>query len=312
MSMTAGIPDIERTDGRDAITGEQKQFFLDHGYLILRNVLRGEELRRMQQSMMELVDYGTAEKRSDPDYCYAAGVKTGQPRLRRINYLLGKSYEARVLLGHPFILRSVEKVIGPDLLPTWDSMVMKLPDEGVIVPWHRDAGDEYVCDRHPNFNVDFYLDEADLDTCVWAYPGSHTWTAEEAARITSREGFSTEGAVPLLMQPGDVLFHDILVLHGSPHNTSNKLRRVVYYEFRSCGVETELGPHTPEYIPLKQKVLLKCQELRREAGYIPDGEQPFVYDPPAPWNTVTLKPGEELPTFRYVHGDYWRTGDRVG
>jgi ectoine hydroxylase-related dioxygenase (phytanoyl-CoA dioxygenase family) len=228
--------------------------------------------------------------------------------LRRIEYVIDKRDECKVLLGNPLILRSVEKLMGRDLIPTWDSMVLKLPGEGIIVPWHRDAGTDFVGDT-PIFNVDFYLDEADLDTCVWVIPGSHLWSAERAQEEVSRlnrDGFSTEDAVPAVMQPGDVLFHNILVLHGSPANSSNKLRRVVYYEFRAAHVEESKGPHIPSYIPLKQKVLLACMDWRKKSSYIPAGEEPFNYNPPSPYDTVKLAAHEQPQTYRYPHNQYWR------
>ncbi len=286
------------------ISDEQAQFFRDNGYLILRGVVQGEELRRLTAAMDALTAYGRAEVRPDPDYMYRPGHKTGEPVLARIEYVVDKTEEGKVLLGHPFILRSVEKLVGPDLIPTWDSMVLKLPGQGIEVGWHRDAGTECVGD-HPIFNVDFYLDAADEDTCVWVIPGSHRWPAEQVDPIIRRKPFSTEGAVPALMQPGDVMFHDILVLHGSPANTSEKLRRVLYYEFRTARVESELGPHTPEYIPLKQEVLRRCIERRRGCPYVAADETPFEYRPPAPWDRATAS-AEGPATYRYPHGAYWR------
>lgn len=297
---------------RTVISDEEAKFFHENGYLILRNVLAEPELSRVQAAMDELMRYGSETVRDHPDYMYGRGHKTGQPVLQRIEYVIDKKDEMKVLLGHPFILNTVEKLMGPDLIPTWDSMVLKLPGEGIVIPWHRDAGTEHVGDT-PIFNVDFYLDPADYDTCVWVIPGSHLWSKEqtaawlqEHAKDHTRADFEASGAVPALMSPGDVLLHNILVLHGSPENASEKLRRVVYYEFRTAHVEEKLGPHTPEYIPHKQKVLLACLERRRQADYIPADEVPYVYHPPAPWNQVQLAPGEELPTYRYPHGEFWR------
>lgn len=283
------------------ISAEQADFFHDKGYLVLPGVLADGELRALRSDMDELTDLGRATVRDDPDFMYAPGEKTGRPILRRIEYVIDKSEACRVLLGHPFILRSVERLVGKDLLPTWDSMVLKLPGEGIAVPWHRDAGTEFQGDT-PVFNVDFYLDAADESTCVWVYPGSHRWPMEEVERVTKREGFSTEGAIPVPMQPGDVLLHNILVLHGSPTNTSGNLRRVLYYEFRTAHVEDTVGPHGPAYIPLKQRVLLSCLEKRAACPYAV-GETPFVYDPPAPY-APEWAAGTELPTYRYPHHEF--------
>jgi phytanoyl-CoA hydroxylase len=298
---------------RTVITDGEAKFFLDNGYLIIRNVLQGEELRRVQAAMADLTTYGSEAVRDDPDYAYGIGHRTGAKVLKRVEYVVDKRDEMKVLLGNPFILNSVEKLMGPDFIPTWDSMVLKLPGEGIIVPWHRDAGTGQVGDK-PIFNVDFYLDQADENTCVWVVPGSHKWSVEQtAAWLEERrehdktlEDFRATGAVPALMQPGDVLLHDILVLHGSPANASANLRRVVYYEFRTAHVEEAMGPHVPEYIPLKQKVLLACIERRKQADYIPPDEQAYQYTPPAPYDQVALAPSEEPPTYRYAHGDHWR------
>jgi phytanoyl-CoA hydroxylase len=297
---------------RTTITDEEARFFLDNGYLILRGVLLGEELARVRAAMDDLTAYGSAGVRDHPDFMYGQGIRTGGKVLKRIEYVIDKRDEMKVLLGNPFILRAVEKLMGKDLIPTWDSMVLKMPGEGIIVPWHRDAGTDHVGDK-PIFNVDFYLDEADEDTCVWVIPGSNHWSRERVAAwldenrsMDTKEAFRASGAVPALMQPGDVLFHNILVLHGSPSNVSEKLRRVVYYEFRTAHVEEAIGPHVPAYIPLKQKVLRACIERRKTVDWIPAGEQPYEYDPPAPWNAAALATGEELPTYRYAHGDYWR------
>lgn len=298
---------------RTVISDDEAAFFHENGYLIIRGVVRGEELARVQAAMADLTECGSAEVQSDPDYAYAPGHKTGAPVLKRVEYVVDKRDEMKALLGHPFILNTVEKLMGPDLIPTWDSMVLKLPGEGIIVPWHRDAGTEQVGDQ-PIFNVDFYLDEADEDTCVWVVPGSHRWArAEAAAWIAERrerdqtvEDFRRSGAVPALMQPGDVLLHNILVLHGSPRNASPKLRRVVYYEFRAAHVEDAIGPHVPAYIPLKQKVLQACIERRTRCGYVDADEQTYDYHPPAPYEVEPLRPDQEPPTYRYAHGDFWR------
>lgn len=297
-----------------AITDEQVRFYNDNGYLIARGVLQGEELRRVQQVMQDMYELGAAEQLDHPDFFYAPGHVSGVQKLNRIEYVIDKDKTdtMKVLLGNPFILRSTEKLMGPDLIPTWDSMVLKAPSEGIIVHWHRDAG-SHQCGDKPIFNVDMYLDRATEENCVWVVPGTHKLSQQEVdVWLKAHQGdmspgdFRATGAVPALMQPGDVLFHDILVIHGSPATTAKTLRRVVYYEFRTAHVEEAIGPHTPAYIPLKQKMLLACIERRKQADWIPGGETPFTYRPPAPYDGVTLATGEELPTYRYAHEDYWR------
>ncbi|MDE0297231.1 MAG: phytanoyl-CoA dioxygenase family protein [Candidatus Poribacteria bacterium] len=292
------------TKPKTVITDEEVQFFNENGYLILKNVLSSEEQKRLRDSSHTLMVNGNPEQ-PGPDYGYQPGRRTGKSTLKRIDYVVDKDDAFRVLLAHPYILRTAEKLTGPDLIPTWDAMIYKMPNEGISTPWHRDAAVECATDI-PIFNVDFYLDEADHDTCVWAIPGSHRWSQERAMRYFKTEKFELPESVPVYMQPGDVLFHEIRMLHGSPVNTSPRLRRVIYYEFRTAGVENAHGPHVPEYIPLKQDVLRACIELRKQADYIPDDEEPFVYSPPAPFDQFDELPANGLESYRFVHRDYWR------
>jgi len=224
--------------------------------------------------------------------------------------VIDKTAACKALLGHPFILRSAEKLQGRNFIPTWDSMVFKQEGAGAAIPWHRDAGTGHGADRCHIFNVDFYLDGSDLSNCLWGILGSNQWTAAEAEaavkKLNAAPGsFSTDDrCVPILMQPGDVIFHNILVLHGSPAAQS-KLRRVVYYEFRPGEIEREFGPHMREYIPIKQKVLLSCLRHRANASYS-RGEQPFVYQPSGEFTPPPPGPDEPLATYRYPHEKFWR------
>jgi hypothetical protein len=248
---------------------------------------------------------------NDPDYAYGKHEITGKTVPTRIEFVVDKTPAGKVLAGHPFILKSVEKLQGRNFVPTWDSMVFKIEGQGPSVPWHRDGGTEkreFWDHQWPIFNVDFYLDGSDLSNCVWGILGSNRWTPEEAlAKIKklNEGGFHTdEDCVPMQTNPGDVLFHNILALHGSPPAQS-KLRRVVYYEYRPAEIETRFGPHIPEYVPLKQKVLLACLRDRARTPYA-KGETPFVYRPDAKFAAPSLGADEQLATYRYPHSPYWR------
>ena len=159
-------------------------------------------------------------------------------------------------------------------------------------------------------NVDFYLDGSDLSNCLWGILGSNQWPAsdaEEAVKeLNNAPGmFSTDDrCVAIPVHPGDVLFHSVLALHGSP-SARSKLRRVVYYEFRPAEVELEHGPHTPAYLPLKQRVLQAALAARARASYACD-ETPFVYRPTGKFAVNPLSAQTMPATYRYPHSNYWR------
>jgi hypothetical protein len=106
------------------------------------------------------------------------------------------------------------------------------------------------------------------------------------------------------MAPGDVLVHDVLVLHGSMP-TSGSLRRVAYYEFRPIDVEVPYGPHTVEYVGLKQRVLAAALRARARVPYAV-GEEPFAYGA-APVGGDGADWATDPSTWRYAHEDHWRT-----
>ena len=238
-----------------------------------------------------------------PDYMYSAGHLDGSMVLRRIQYVVDKSPVARAMMGHPRVLAAVQRIAGPDLFPTQDAMVLKMPGQGIAVPWHRDRAstDDYPTEP-PVFIADFYLDDADMDTCIWVVPGSHKWSdarTAEAIAERNRDGFSTRGAEPLPLHAGDVLFHNVRLLHGSRPNVSDKLRRVVYYTFHTVHIEWEHG----EYVIAKQKVLRACLRERRTTPYGAD-EAPFDYRPPPALDKGPLADGEIPATFRYPADQY--------
>ncbi|WP_223285583.1 hypothetical protein [Paenibacillus sp. PL91] len=55
---------------QQVITDEQARFFLNNGYLVIRNVVRGEELRLLQEQSLQIVEKGLEGQTDDRDYLY--------------------------------------------------------------------------------------------------------------------------------------------------------------------------------------------------------------------------------------------------
>jgi len=233
-------------------------------------------------------------------------IKRGIPF--RIEYPLDKSVACRILMGHTLVLRLIEKLLGtPSFIPTWDSLVFKHPGSGVPIKWHRDASATSV-DHIPAIDVGFYLDSAtpQQQNCLWVIPGTHKLPDFVAAMMVEsliKDGFQTTNAIPIPVNPGDIIFHNILVLHGSSF-CSGPLRRTVYFEFRAISQELKMGPHKPEYIPLKQNLLRACLEERSKTNYdqLQENHQQYKYVPEKQHEFIH----QELSTFRYPHKIYFR------
>eukprot|EP00026_Physarum_polycephalum_P010957 Phypoly_transcript_11146.p1 GENE.Phypoly_transcript_11146~~Phypoly_transcript_11146.p1 ORF type:complete len:372 (+),score=62.76 Phypoly_transcript_11146:84-1199(+) len=229
----------------------------------------------------------------------------------RVEYVVDKMESCKHLIAHPFLLKAIAQIQGPDFLPTWDSMVFKYEGDGVPIKWHRDASADSIGGGFYNYgskqtkkgtypppiDAGIYLDPANkkLGNCLYAIPGSHFWDDQLASSMISHftaNGFRTIGAEAIEVEPGDMIMHNILILHGSS-SCNSPLRRTVYYEFRASEAELNLGPHIPEYIPLKQKMLAECIRTRHERY---PNEKPFEYKYP---------PAGPLDTFRFSHDDYF-------
>jgi len=303
----ARVPELDASRA-EVIDDDAAEAFRESGLLVLRGLLRPPELAALRRDTLALVERAAATRLRELDWLYKTHPETGREVPFRVEYVVDKTASGRALLGHPFVLRSVEKLQGRDFLPTWDSLVFKLAGEGAAIEWHRDADRSCNLPGIPIFNVDFYLDPSDETNCVWALPGSNQWSDAEAAAEVGRRnrggGFLSEGAVPVPVDAGDALLHDILLVHGSPASSSG-LRRVVYYEFRPARAELSLGPHVPAYIPAKQRVLLACLRQRAALPWA-RGETPFSYRPSADFAPPALAEGEALATYRYAHHEYWR------
>jgi phytanoyl-CoA hydroxylase len=278
-----------------------------HGVLALRNVLDQRELAALQQAADELIEWAwrTGEH---PDMLWKIPPGSDGIAPIRIEYVIDKSDAVRLLAGHPLLLRVAEALVGPNMIPTWDSMVFKTNRGAPRVAWHRDA--PIYEDPMPLVgggrivNLGTYLNPATQETCIWYVPGSNYWSDEKIATAMEQRNaaeWDVEEAIPALMEPGDVLVHDIMTLHGAPAVT-DKQRRAIYFEYRPGEIEWQLGPHNREYIALKQQVLCACIAARTESAW-GVGEEPFDYQPAADYRLWEGRPG--LITYRYPHGEYW-------
>lgn len=308
----AYVPSLATFDAtrHPELTEEAIAAFRRDGVLLVKGLVGAEELDGLRNDTVGLVDHALAKAAPPPDELdrpdgddlwFRAHRASGRTVPFRQEYVIARSAACRRLLAHPFLVRSMQRLMGPNVTPTWDSMVFKSEGAGAIIPWHRD--DEFAPSlRHaPICNVDVYLDASDERNGLWAIPGSQHWTAEQSdAEVARRNAgpFDTDGAVVLPMEPGDALLHDIGLLHGSPPAAS-WLRRVVYFEFRSA--EDIIGrSHTAAYCTAKQR--LWASLIAQRAGL--DGVEPPTYAPTLPEPLGVIDPHWQPPTWRYRHDDF--------
>ena len=120
------------------LSQEQVRLYQENGYLHMKNVMDSWELERLNAETSKMIDYCKQMMPPNDDYFYAMDPVTGNMVLRRVNGMYTKGDAFFALYGHPRLMGIAESILGPNIVSWRDAMVVKMPEYGVSVPWHRD------------------------------------------------------------------------------------------------------------------------------------------------------------------------------
>lgn len=170
------------------------------------------------------------------------------------------------------MLGIAESLAGSDFVPTYESLVFKDAGDGAAIDWHQDAVHPRT---HRIFNVDVYLDASRAgEGALRVAPGSHL-APVDVCQLQDEYGWDAPGVIQVEMDPGDVLVHDVMIVHGSEAVRGNRLRRTIYYEFRAAEQIAVEGPWDGEWVDRRLRLVpLGLEEHRRQN---PD-EAPFEWN----------------------------------
>ena len=251
------------------LSQEQVRFFDENGYLVLKNWIAGPLLERLQDAGARWIERGetlrqkqiSGEALSDDETATLEDLvfakRPSGEVFFRVNYLHNKGEAASLeLLGSPQVLSVAESLCGKNFVPTYESMVFKKAGDGEKIPWHQDAVHSR---KYRVFNFDLYLDASRVGGgALRVVPGSQT-ALQDACAVSEQYGWDLPGVIHVELEPGDVLLHDVMVLHGSERTLGGNLRRTVYYEFRSSEMILEEGPWDAHWIRKRLHLLPAAQ-----------------------------------------------------
>lgn len=139
------------------------------------------------------------------------------------------------LATQPDLLDMAEQLIGPDII-LWGTTIFGKPASGgKATPWHQD-GDYYPIVPLETLTIWIALDDATTENgCMRFIPGSHRarklyshhWEENPDLTINlvcDSENFEEETAHDLVLEAGQVSFHDVYMIHGSGPNLTEKRR----------------------------------------------------------------------------------------
>jgi len=203
---------------------QQVEEFTTRGYTVLPAAVDAATLARLRAEADELVDrFECGERRSDFWTYDVPGCAL--PMLYRVHNLECQGTPGiGELFGGALQRGLAGAFLGAGARPTVCAMVVKTP--GVAeVPWHRDRVDVPPAAA---LNLSVYLDDAGADNgCLELVPASHH-LGDDADPVAIRDGGPT---VRVPAAPGDVLVHDVRLVHGSGPNDGDRVRRSIITEF---------------------------------------------------------------------------------
>ncbi len=291
-----------------SLTPDEIAQFDAHGFLVLRNRIPAPLLTRLRDAADRWIAEGRQFGEGSPDgKDYKWATRGGARRMFRVDYLHSKGQPASLeLLGSPAVLGIAESLAGVNFVPTYESMVFKDEGDGAAIDWHQDAVHPRT---HRIFNIDVYLDASRAgEGALRVAPGSHLGPVD-VCQLQEEYGWDAPGVIQVELDPGDVLVHDVMVVHGSEAVTGNRLRRTIYYEFRAAEQIAAVGPWDAGWVDRRLRLLPVA--LREHARANPD-ESPFAWNiAPSFAPEVTDDDAAELRIAHLVHsrGSYCSAGN---
>jgi ectoine hydroxylase len=210
--------------------------YREDGYFLARGLLSPNEIDRLNAELPAILGGD-----DDRDGLHRERERSGAVRSV---FLVHRAYEPYQLLARdPRILGPVKEVIDNEVY-VWHSKInVKEAFEGAVWLWHQDFGywaHDGVDSRFVSAMV--LLDEATIHNgCLLIAAGSHRWglLPHYSDTVTTsykqwcvelpalKERLREDMIRPITGKPGDVLFFDPNLLHGSGHNMSPLPRKTL-------------------------------------------------------------------------------------
>ena len=163
----------------------------------------------------------------------------------------------------------VTALLGPDIDVFQTQFILKNPGAWGQ-PWHQDSY-YFRFDQQPQVGLWLAISEATLENgCLSVLPGSHRLpiqTHEPDDRPGANQGYTVvrgldeSRAVPVLMEPGDLLVFHSFLIHRSIDNRGDGRRAAMVYHYGRAGT---LNNAPPEVRAMQERVT-QWQPVRRSA-----------------------------------------------
>ncbi len=223
--------------GFAAITQTDLADYHAKGYMVIQDAFTPQEVQEAIDGMVHLVNGNVAQFRSIQfeaealDQLDTFTQAQRQDAVRKLAWFSEFEPRLKAMSHHPKMLALIATLLGTTPEMYQDQMLIKPPKLGREKPWHQDMAYFNLDKREQSIGIWIALDETDVDNgCMHLLP---QLGREPIVHFQRRDwqlcDTLTLGqpsiAVPL--KPGGALIFDGMLVHGTPHNSSNKRRRAM-------------------------------------------------------------------------------------
>lgn len=221
------------------LSEEQKEFYRENGYILVKGLLTPEEAAAYRQETHDLAARLSAHKNMDATWGSAreAVPEAKDTKILHCHNVQFFSAAFSKLLVNDRLTSVASDIIGsPNVQLHHTKMFIKPPEKGSPFPMHQDAP-YFPHDNHSMIAVILHFDSAPIEKgCVRVVPGSHKLGILEHSGQGGWhlpfEQYPIESAVPCEAEPGDALFFSYLTIHGSGVNVSQEARTTLLIQMR--------------------------------------------------------------------------------
>ena len=236
----------------EVLSPEQVSFYQENGYLVIENQIPDAWIKKIRSEIVRFEEEAVGMTASNDRLDLEDTHKPTAPRLRRIKLPHTISDVVRDLMRSDHVLAPARDLIGPDLRLHTTKLNMKSAGYGAAVEWHQDYA------FYPDTNDDILAigvlidDMAPENGPLMVFPGSHKGPVYDhhvdgifaGAMLPESNGLDTRNAVQLTGPAGSISIHHGRIVHGSALNTSDRARRILFYEMMAADAFPIMGSMT--------------------------------------------------------------------
>ncbi|MBP0579674.1 phytanoyl-CoA dioxygenase family protein [Labrys sp. LIt4] len=216
----------------------QIQAYHDDGYILVEDVVTGQELEELRRLTYEKIDQSRAVSVSDEVFDLDEGHSKDNPKLTRIKMPHIQMPAFWDVLKSSKFRSVLEALLGPAVRLQTSKLNTKAPGGGAAVEWHQD----WAFYPHTNDDVlaiGLMLEDVEEESGpLLVIPGTHKGPVLShfvngvfaGAIDPSDPLFEKDKIVTLTGKAGSMTVHHCRTLHGSAPNVSNRARLICFYE----------------------------------------------------------------------------------